>query len=153
MKADYFPVPYNFQRFPENEPKDDFVDVEDHPQRPGHALFQGRKIGMVGAGLQSTMIPTEPGQVSIQLKRKGKAVLKLTAPEWITDAPYRTDRGTFAYSSDEAVMYKDIFGEGAPLVSDEYAQGQGRRAQLEEALQILEDHDAAALMLTKLVGK
>jgi hypothetical protein len=123
VKATYFPIPYNFQRFPENEPKDDFVDVETILTAPATLYFKGRKIGIVGAGLQSTMIPTEPGQVSIKLLRKGKVVLKLAAPEWITDAPYRTDRGTFAYSSDEAAQYKDIFGAGTPLVSDEYAQG------------------------------
>jgi hypothetical protein len=123
VKANYFPLAYSFQLFAENEPKDDFVDVETILTEPATLYFKGRKIGIVGAGLQSTMIPTEPGQVAIQLKRKGKPFLKLTAPEWITDAPYRTDRGTFCYSSDENEMYKSIFGDAPILASDEYAQG------------------------------
>lgn len=119
----YFDVPYRFQKFPENEPKDDFIDVETILNSEADLYFKGRKVAHVGKGLVSTLIPTEPGQVQIKVQREGQTVLRIDAPEWITDRPYRTDRLTFAYSSDNDEQYHSIFPGEPVYVSKEYAQG------------------------------
>jgi hypothetical protein len=122
VRPAYFDIPYRFQKYPENEPKDDFIDIETILDSEADLVFKGRKVAHVGKGLVSTLVPTEPGQVSVQVQRDGKTVLSLAAPEWITSRPYRTDRMTFAYSSDNDEQYHDIFGDAPVYVSNEYAE-------------------------------
>jgi hypothetical protein len=121
IKPKYFDIPVRFLAFPENEAKDDFVDVVCILNHKADLYFKGRKIGPLATGLSSTLIPTEPGPVSIKVVRGKKTILKVTAPEWITAEPYRTDRLTFVYSSQCPKYYRDVFGSSKIPVSDEYA--------------------------------
>jgi hypothetical protein len=122
VKPLYFPVPYRFQKYPENEPMDDFIDVVCILNSEAELYVRGQRVASVGRGLSSTLVPSSPGPVSAEVRRAGKPVLSVTAPEWITDKPYRTDRMTYVYSSDNDQAFHAIFGDVPVPVSDEYAQ-------------------------------
>lgn len=85
-------------------------------------VVNGKPRGTVGKGLVSTYVPLAPGKVCVQVLRGGKAIIDLTAPEWITDKPYRGDRITYAWSSECAAIHKAIFGDLPLISSDEYAE-------------------------------
>lgn len=122
LKPSPYAVPYRLKMSQHQETKDDFIDVVSILDAPAELWFKGRLIGPLPAGLASTLIPAEPGAVAVELRREGKAFLTLAPPEAITDAPYRTDRLTYAWSSDGEAVFKELFGEGALMpVSDEYA--------------------------------
>lgn len=119
---DPFPMSYRLKKSQHQEAKDDFIDVVSILQSPAEVWFKGRLVGTAHAGLCSTLVPAEPGMVTVELRRGGKAILKLGPPEGITDAPYRTDRLTYVWSSDGEAVFKDLFGADAVMpVSNDYA--------------------------------
>jgi len=76
------------------------------------------------AGLAATTFPMRPGPVYVRVERRGTPFIEFTCPEWITRQPYRTDRLTYCYSSDFPRLFRDLFGDRPPWVSDEYAETQ-----------------------------
>jgi hypothetical protein len=106
------------------EADDDHIEIVTLLTQPAELSFRGRKIGDVGAGLVSTVLPLSPGQVSVGVARAGQSVIDFTAPEWITDAPYRYDRFTVTFSSQSDELYRQVFGPDAKRVYlNEYAEG------------------------------
>lgn len=76
----------------------------------------------VDGGLDVSRFPMEPGHVDVTVTRDGSEVANFTTPESITDAPFRHDRLTFAYSSEHETIYRDLFGTDADVVvSNQYA--------------------------------
>ncbi|MEK6794477.1 MAG: endo-1,3-alpha-glucanase family glycosylhydrolase [Spirochaetota bacterium] len=106
-------------------PAQDIIDVAAILAAPAEVWVNGRKRMDAAAGLSSVQIPMEIGAVRVEIRRGGKTVVDLKPPEWITDKPYRTDRFNFGYSSRCEAMYKELFGEKPPFVSDEYAETDG----------------------------
>lgn len=106
-------------------PAQDIIDVAAILTTPAEVWVNGKKRMDAPAGLSSVQIPMEIGAVRVEIRRGGKTVVDLRPPEWITDKPYRTDRFNFGYSSRCEAMYKELFGEKPPFISDEYAETDG----------------------------
>lgn len=100
------------------------IDVVTIAGEPATLFVNGENHGPVPAGIHATRVPLKIGRVTARLVRGGETVATLTSPEWITDAPYRSDRMTFAYSTICEAMYRRLFGKRMP-VSQEYAEENG----------------------------
>lgn len=74
----------------------------------------------VQQGLNSTKFAAKAGPVNVQVWRAEQLVLNLTAPEWITDHPYRSDRLTYVYSSEDEDYHAYLFGKTPAMQSTEY---------------------------------
>lgn len=88
----------------------DFIEVVTLLRAPASVTINGKPAGSVAAGIDSVRIPSEVGTVSFEVIRDGTVVLSLTATEAITDAPHRTDRHTYGYSTVEEDFIEPIFG-------------------------------------------
>lgn len=75
----------------------------------------------VGAGVQTTRFAMEPGQVDVTVTRNGETVTSFTTPEAITETPFRTDRLTFAFSSNHEAVWTDVFGDDPIMVSNQFS--------------------------------
>ncbi|MBI4978940.1 MAG: hypothetical protein HZC28_15790 [Spirochaetes bacterium] len=106
-------------------PAQDIIDAAAILELPAELWVNGKKRADAPAGFSSVQIPMETGPVNVEIKRGGKTVVEMRPPEWITDKPYRTDRFTYGFSSRCNDMYKELFGELPPFVSDEYAEVDG----------------------------
>lgn len=102
--------------------EDDFIEAVTILHSPAELFINNRSVGEVPAGISTRRIPAEPGPVSLRAVRGGATVFELTAPEWITDHPYRTDRLTVGYSSEFSNLWKNIFGNKPPVSACEYAE-------------------------------
>ena len=102
------------------EALEDYIEVVSILQKPGDIFINGTFVARVQAGLQSTKIPSESGQVNVQVKRQGEVVLKLIPPQKITDQVFRTDRLTYMYSTRFSEYFTKIYGEqlSAPQIND-----------------------------------
>ncbi|HMB00825.1 MAG TPA: hypothetical protein VKS21_07545 [Spirochaetota bacterium] len=123
VKPQYFDIDYVLKKYPENEKYDDFIEIVTILQDRADLYFRGEKIARVGRGLEVTRIPASPGLVNIRLERDDKIFIRLTAPECITAKPYRTDRLTYAYSSEWEKIYHNIYGERWIKIQGEYMKG------------------------------
>jgi hypothetical protein len=125
-RHDIVPKPFDFHRRIKRavgpEKLEDGIEVVTILNAPADLFVNGRPCGPVGTGLVATTAPMAPGPVRVGVRRGGKTVLGFTAPEWITDRPYRTDRLTYCYSSQFGRIYRDLFADAKPMVSDEYAE-------------------------------
>lgn len=117
----HFPIPYRLKMHQELEARDDYFEVVSLLDAPAELWFKGRRIGELRPGLVSTLIPLEPGMVHLEVKRGGKRLLALDPPEGVTEHPYRTDRLTYAWSSECRRIFKELYGDVEMPVSDEYA--------------------------------
>ena len=97
------------------------IDPLVHQTRPSR-IVNGNVIGRVAAGLHASHVPSTPGRVRVQVKRGDGAFIDFTTPEAITDRPYRTDRFTYAYSSEFGRIFSGLFGDAAPFTSCEYGK-------------------------------
>ncbi|MBN2712310.1 MAG: hypothetical protein JXR97_07720 [Planctomycetes bacterium] len=89
----------------------DYIEVVTILKESATVWINNKFAGNVKAGIDSARIPTEPGAVNFVVKRGDKEVLTLTATESITDKPYRTDRLTYGYSTEEEAYVSRIFGK------------------------------------------
>jgi hypothetical protein len=104
------------------EAADDHVEIVTLLTQPAELSYRGEKVGDVAAGLVSTILPLTPGRVTVGVARAGRSIIDFTAPEWITDAPYRYDRFTVTFSSQSDELYGQVFGPDAKRVYlNEYA--------------------------------
>ncbi|MHC4250047.1 MAG: endo-1,3-alpha-glucanase family glycosylhydrolase [Planctomycetota bacterium] len=101
---------------------EDAIEVVTILDRPARLEVDGAPGVEVGAGLVETRFPMQPGPVRVRVTRDGRVVLGFTTPEWITCAPYRTDRITFSYSSEHDRIYRQLYGDAPVHVSMEYAE-------------------------------
>jgi hypothetical protein len=74
----------------------------------------------VEPGLRSSKFPSVPGPVSVTVLRDDKPVANFITPEWITDTPYRTDRLTYVFSTEDAAYHQYLFNNMPPVYSEEY---------------------------------
>lgn len=96
--------------------REDAIEVVTILREPGELTINRTVVGMVPAGLTASRIPIETGPVHVVVKRGGVAAVDFTTPEWITDRPFRTDRETYAFSSECRNLYADIFAQFRPKV-------------------------------------
>ena len=105
---------------------DDKIEVVTILNEPAELWFRGTLISNVTAGISSFDFPLTAGEITAEIKRAGATIMKITPPEWVTDAPYRTDRITYTWSYDHETIRSQIFGDYPthPLLS-EYAETNG----------------------------
>ena len=78
---------------------------------PAEGFLNGQALGEIPAGFQINSIPSEPGKVSVRLRRDGADVVNFTSPEPITENPLRTDRLTYSYSNRYWEEFDRLFGD------------------------------------------
>ncbi|MDD7986011.1 hypothetical protein PQO01_13755 [Lentisphaera marina] len=93
------------------ESLEDYIEVVSILQEAGDIYINGKFAARVQAGLQSTKIASEVGEVRVTLKRHEKVCLSLKPPVKISDQPYRSDRLTYMYSTRFSEYFRKIFGE------------------------------------------
>lgn len=102
---------------------EDGVEVVTLLTEPGEVWLNNRMVGTVAAGLGTLRVPPLVGKISAEVRRKSLVACRVDPPEWMTDAPYRTDRLTYMYSSRCPELFRAIYGKDAvqPL-SIEYVE-------------------------------
>ncbi|NWK57065.1 hypothetical protein HW115_15690 [Verrucomicrobiaceae bacterium N1E253] len=122
VKASHFHYQIKVTKALASADVEDGIEVVCYLKNPAELLVNGVSRGQVAGGLQRRKFAMERGQVRVQLRRAGVDVIDFTTPEGMTDQPYRTDRLTYAYSSEFDRLHQEVFqGRFRPLVSDEYA--------------------------------
>tara|TARA_B100000809_G_scaffold266423_1_gene329081 strand:- start:4517 stop:6187 length:1671 start_codon:yes stop_codon:yes gene_type:complete len=106
---------------------EDKIEVVTLLKEAAEVFCNGIKIGDGIAGINVHFSPMTIGKVSVSVKRRGEEILSVDPSEWITDAPFRTDRLTYSYSSEFDTYFKEVFGENmiAPK-SDQYVKLPGK---------------------------
>ena len=72
-------------------------------------FLNGKDLGMAEPGLQIHSIPIKPGKVHVRVVRDGKRIIDFETPEAISNAPLRTDRLTYSYSSEFDREFQRLF--------------------------------------------
>jgi hypothetical protein len=72
------------------------------------------------AGMFFKQLPLQIGEVKAEIIRAGKQVLSATAPELITDKPFREDNSMVCFSSDFDAQWRIDFGDTQPFYYSEY---------------------------------
>ena len=124
-KSSVKPIYWNFKLGGDKEKnysQDDFIEAIAILKAPAKLYLRGKYIGTGKKGLNVFRIPSTPGKVNFAAKRGNKVLFNFSAPEWITDEPYRTDRITYGYSSLYKKWWKKCFGSRNPEYVQEYAQ-------------------------------
>ncbi|HSR88057.1 MAG TPA: endo-1,3-alpha-glucanase family glycosylhydrolase, partial [Pontiella sp.] len=103
--------------------EEDYIEAVTILQQPAKVSLNGKNLGEIPAGISVKRIPIETGPVRLKALRGEETVFDFSAPEWITDEPYRTDRFTVGYSSEYAKLWTTIFGNKIPISTVEYAEG------------------------------
>jgi len=102
------------------------IEVTTILKEPGKVTLPGRDIAYdAPAGMSFRQFPVTPGKVSVELARGGKAVLSLTAPEEITDRPFRPDSSMCAFSSECESEWQKDFPDQPFLAYSEYGDSDG----------------------------
>lgn len=104
---------------------DDKIEIVTMLTEPAEVWFRGVKCAEVGAGLESVDLPLTPGPVNVDIRRGDSIVLSLRPPEWVTSQPYRTDRMTYAWSSEHDNLLRAIYGDMPTMALSEYAEVDG----------------------------
>ena len=100
----------------------DRIEVVTILDEPATLRVNGGDPESVTAGLTATSAPMVPGHVTVTVTRDEEEIATLRTPEAITEEPFRHDRLTFAYSSEHARIYSDLYGDDAPVyVANQYA--------------------------------
>ena len=76
---------------------------------PAMCYLNDKALGRVDKGLRVHSIPSEPGPVRVRVVRDGKQVISFKTPREISEAPLRTDRLTYSYSSAFDREYGKLF--------------------------------------------
>jgi hypothetical protein len=86
---------------------EDSIEVVALLRRPAMLAVNGKST-YAKAGFSNLHFTSEPGPVHVTLSRGGFQIIDFTAPEKITDHPYRTDQLTYSYSSEYINFYKSF---------------------------------------------
>ncbi len=87
---------------------------------PAEVSIPGNKVKyQAPAGLFFKQLPLQAGEVTATLSRDGSQILSVTAPELITDSPFREDNSMVCYSSDFDAQWQTDFGSTPPFYYSE----------------------------------
>lgn len=93
---------------------------------PGRITVPGYNLSYdAPAGLSVRQVPLQTGEVSATLSRDGQDVLSVTAPEKVTDHPFREDNSMVCFSSNFMDEWRTDFGDTPPLLYSEYGDIDG----------------------------
>ena len=94
--------------------------------RPATVRLPGRSAEFAApAGLHVEQLPLTPGIVAAELVRDGRTVLRLQAPEPITDRPFRESNAMCCFSTEFERHWAQDFGEAPPFYAAEYGDADG----------------------------
>ncbi len=94
-----YPVSIRIKSLEKNLAGEDRIELVTLLTRPATCFLNGRSLGLVEQGLRVHSVPSSPGRVRVRIVRDGEEIISFTTPQAITDAPLRTDRLTYSYSS------------------------------------------------------
>ena len=83
----------------QNLAEEDRIELVTLLTEPAECYLNDRSLGMVGEGLQTRSIPSQPGPVRVRVVRHGRVIISFETPHGITNSPLRTDRLTYSYSN------------------------------------------------------
>lgn len=123
-KHDIKPAPFNipvvpFQKEVIAAGTEDSVEVVSLFRKPAVLKINTYQT-TAAAGLVVSKTRIDKGAVTVSAYRNNQSVLHFTAPEEITDRPYRADRITYTFSSEFDRFYNGIFKGFKPIYSKEY---------------------------------
>ncbi len=98
---------------------EDSVEVVTILPSPAQLVVNGETVD-VPAGLNVHRFKSQPGPVSVAIERNGIVTRSFKTPEWITDAPLRTDRLTYTFDTEFQDFFHAIFGDIPPIYSTQY---------------------------------
>jgi glycosyl hydrolase family 71 len=98
---------------------EDSIEVVTILPQPGQLVVNGETVD-APAGLSVHRFKSQPGAVSVAVQRNGVVTKSFVTPEWITDAPLRTDRITYTFDTEFQSFFHDIFGDIPPIYSTQY---------------------------------
>lgn len=88
---------------------------------PGEVTIPGRDIKYTApAGISFKQFPRQIGKVAAVLSRNNKEIISLTAPERVTDKPFRPDNSMVCFSSEYETNWKLDFPGLQPFHYSEY---------------------------------
>ncbi len=94
--------------------------------KPARVSLPGRDIAYdAPAGMHFSQFPLQTGPVRAELARNGQIVMSLTAPEEVTDKPFRQDNSMVCFSSEFQANWTLDFGDAAPFHYSEYSDRDG----------------------------
>ena len=100
-------------------------------REPAHVTVPGYGEFDAPAGLnrhqfsEANGCPLHAGSVSAAASRNGRQVLRVTAPEQVTDHPFREDASMVCFSSNFDALWAEDFGSVPPLHYSEYGDADG----------------------------
>jgi len=129
-KSDVTPKPYKVsvqtigETLPELPSKtitaiEDSIEVVTILPSAAQLVVNGETID-VPAGLSTHRFKSQPGAVKVAVERNGVVTRSFVTPEWITDAPLRTDRLTYTFDTEFMDFFHAIFGDMPPMYSTQY---------------------------------
>jgi len=126
-RHDIKPDPYNipvvsFQKEVIPKSWEDSIEVVTMLTSEGKLKVNNETKDVV-AGFASTKFPMQTGSVQVSIIRDGSTSLQFSAPEGITNKPYRSDRLTYTFSSEFNRFYGNLFKAFVPSYSHEYNPG------------------------------
>ena len=108
--------PFRSQRFVDGK-----LEVLTLLTKPGEIRLPGRNITYhAKAGLQVKQFPLIPGEVTAELWRDGRKSIGLTAPDPITQLPFREDNTMVAFSSEFERLCREDFDNAKPFTASMY---------------------------------
>lgn len=89
---------------------------------PGEVILPGRDMKFTApAGISFKQFPLKLGKVEAKLTRNNKEIICLTAPEQVTDKPFRPDNSMVCFSSEYEKNWKLDFPEEKTFYYSEYS--------------------------------
>ena len=113
--------PFRSRRFSEGQ-----LEVISLLAEPAKIVIPGRHAGYrAPAGLHVEQFALKAGEVTAEVRRDGEQVLRITAPEPITERPFREDNSMVAFSSEFRRHWKADFGDAPPFTAGTYGDADG----------------------------
>lgn len=113
--------PFRSQRFQEG-----VLEVLTLLSEPGEIRLPGRDaVYQAPAGLHVAQFPLAAGDVTAELWRRDARVVRVAAPDPISDAPFREDNAMVAFSSEFERHWREDFGDAQPFYASMYGDADG----------------------------
>jgi hypothetical protein len=107
--------PFHSRRF-----EDGVLEIATVLKSPGTITVPGYDLTYEApAGLSVRQVPLRVGKVAATLARDGQEVVSVTAPEEVTDKPFREDNAMVCFSSNYLDEWRTDFGDTPPLLYSE----------------------------------
>ena len=93
----------------QDDASEDRIELVTFLKSPARGFLNGQDLGMIDPGMQIHSIPSEPGKVRVRVLRDKEQIIEFETPQAISDAPLRTDRLTYSFSSEFEREFNKLF--------------------------------------------